>query len=78
MATAPTPQGGQAWAKWLVIAIVVIVVGSGAWYAFGYFATKGSIDAVKDATGMSTAAGAPAANSINVKYCEVICRRCDW
>lgn len=49
MATAPAPQGGQSWVKWLVIAVAVIAVGSGAWYAFGYFAAKGTIDAVTDA-----------------------------
>ncbi|UXA09995.1 hypothetical protein KXD97_17560 [Mycobacterium sp. SMC-8] len=54
----PTQQSSLSWVKWLVIAVAVVVVGSGAWYAWGYFAAKGSIDAVRDATvteGTSTA-----------------------
>ncbi len=45
----PTRSTGGSWVKWVVIAVAVIVVGSGAWYAFGYFAAKGTIDAVTDA-----------------------------
>lgn len=43
----PKPPGNP-WIKWVVIAVAVIVVGSGAWYAFGYFAAKGTIDAIND------------------------------
>ncbi|WP_425005786.1 hypothetical protein [Mycolicibacterium sp. S3B2] len=31
--------------------MAVVVVGSGAWYLFGYFGTKGSLDAIEDAAG---------------------------
>lgn len=42
------PQGRQ-WLKIAVLVIAIVVVGSGAWYSFSYFATKGTIDAFSDA-----------------------------
>ncbi|MFI2837555.1 hypothetical protein [Mycolicibacterium sp. PDY-3] len=57
--TSPS-QGGQSWVKWLVIAVAVIVVGSGAWYAWGYFAAKGQLAAVKDQVGSSQSASSGA------------------
>lgn len=57
----PTHSNGKSWVKWLVIAVAVVLVGCGAWYAWGYFATKGSIEAAKDqlAGGTNPAATAP-------------------
>ncbi|TXI62489.1 hypothetical protein [Mycolicibacterium mageritense] len=54
-----TRSTGSSWVKWVVIAVAVIVVGSGAWYAFGYFATKGTIDAVTDAMEQSSSPREP-------------------
>lgn len=51
MGDASTPQSGPPWVKWLVIVVSAILVGSGAWYAFGYFAAKGVVDAVTNAHG---------------------------
>lgn len=48
MTDAPTPQDGQPRVKWLVIGVLVVLVGCGAWYAWGYFATKGSMQAAND------------------------------
>lgn len=36
--------------KYIVIAVAVVVVGCAAWYAWGYFTTKGAIQALRDET----------------------------
>lgn len=46
-----SPQDRQSWIRWVVVAVAVIVVGSVAWYVWGYFETKGAIHAMKDEVG---------------------------
>jgi hypothetical protein len=45
----PVRTGGQSPLKWLAIAVVVVVVGAGAWYVWGYFNAKGQLRAINDA-----------------------------
>ncbi len=51
-------QGGSPAPRYIAIAVAVVVVGCGAWYAWGYFETKGAIAAeAGHNAGSSTASG---------------------
>ncbi len=51
----PSTSQGPPLLRYIVMAVVVVLAGCGAWYAWGYFGTKGSLDALKGAATAGTA-----------------------